>query len=76
MKKLGENYFSATKRIQIQHNKMNDKPEVAAEIDLYIKEQVNNRNDVQINRDKACQHNQQLHVVGYNFGVSSTSSST
>ena len=45
---------------------MADKPEVAAEMKLYIKEQVNNGNYVQINLDKTCQSNQQLHFSSYN----------
>ena len=76
LKKLGENHSGAIRRIQSLHNKMFNKSEIASEMDLYIKEQVDNENYVHINLDKACQDNHQLHFVGYNFIVSSTSSST
>ena len=74
--KLSENYYGATKRISTLHNKMCDKPDIAAEIDKYILEQVNNGNYVETNINEARKNNHQLHFVGYNFVVSSTSSST
>ena len=45
-------------------------------MDLYIKEQVDNRNYIQIDLTEACQENHQLHFMGFNFVVSSTSMST
>ena len=74
--KLGENFYRATKRISTLHNKMNDKPEIAAEMDRYILEQVNNGNYVEIDVNEARENNHQLQFVGYNFVVSATSSST
>ena len=73
--KLGENYYGATKRIATLHNKMNDKPEIAAKMDRYIREQVNNCKYVEININEARKNNR-LHFVGYNFVVPATSSST
>ena len=55
---------------------MFNKSEIASEMDLYIKEQVDNKNYVQIDLDEAHRDNHQLHFVGYNFIVLSTSSST
>ena len=55
---------------------MNDKPEIAAEMDRYILEQVNNGNYVEIDVNEARENNHQLQFVGYNFVVSATSSST
>ena len=72
---LGENYFSAFRRIKTLHNKISDKPEIAAEMDKYIQEQIDNENYVKINVEEARKTNQ-LHFVGYNFVVSATSSST
>ena len=42
---------------------MNDKPEIAAEMDRYILEQVNNGNYVEIDVTKARENNHQLHFV-------------
>ena len=42
--KLGKNYYGATKRILTLHNKICDNPDIEAEIDKYILEQVNNGN--------------------------------
>ena len=64
-----------TKKALLLHNKIFPKPDVASEKDQYIYEQVENGNYVEINRSGACL-NHQLHFVGYNFVVSSTSSST
>ena len=36
--KLGENYYGSTKRIHALHVKISDKPDVAKDIDGYIKE--------------------------------------
>ena len=55
---------------------MCDKPDIAAEMDKYILEQVNNGNYMEININKSRENNHQLHFVGYNFVVFSTSSST
>ena len=55
---------------------MSDKPDIAAEIDRYILEQVNNSDYVEINVNEARKNNHQLHFVRYNFVVSSISSST
>ena len=41
---LGENFYGATRRIKTLHNKISDKPEIAAEIDKYIQEQIDNGN--------------------------------
>ena len=72
---LGENFFGATKRIHALHARIADKPEIAAEMDKYINQQINNGNYIEINpEDHRDQH--QLHFVAYNFVVSSTSSST
>ncbi len=72
---LGENYFGATKRILALHVRIADKPEIAAEMDKYINQQINNGNYIEINpEDFRGQY--QLHFVAYNFVVSSTSSST
>ena len=73
--KLGENYYGATKRILTLHNKIYDKPEISAEIDKYMQEQIYNGNYIEI-KVKESRKNNQLHFVGYNFVVSSTSSST
>ena len=55
---------------------MCDKPDIAAEIDKYILEQVNNGNYVKTEINEARRNNHQFNSVGYNFVVSSTSSST
>ena len=55
---------------------MNNKPEMAAEMDRYILEQVNNGNYVEIDINEARKNNHKLHFVGYNFFVSATSSCT
>ena len=73
---LGENYFKATKRAATLHKKIYPKPEVAGEMDLYIKEQVDNDNYIPFDLKEACQEKHQLHIVGYNFLDSSTSMST
>ena len=57
------------------HTKMLDKPDIATKIDKYIQEQINNGNYDKIDIKEARKENQ-LHFVGYNFVVSSTSSST
>ena len=41
---LGENYYGATKRIKNLDSKMSNKPEVTANMDKHIMEQVNNKN--------------------------------
>ena len=43
---------------------MFNKSVIASELDLYIKEQVDNENYVQIDINKACRNNHQLHFVG------------
>ena len=58
MKKI--NYFGAKKRAATLHNKIYPKPEVAGEMDLYIKEQVDNKNYILIDLEKAHQENHQL----------------
>ena len=73
---LGENYFGATKRTTILHNKIHDKPEISTEIDKYMSEQINNGNYVKIASINEARKTNQLHFVGYNFVVSATSSST
>ena len=73
---LGENFFGATRRIQTLHNKIYPKPEVATEMDKYIQEQVYNKNYIEVDPYMARQEGHQVHFVGYNFVVSSTSSST
>ena len=72
---MGEDYYGAIKRTKTLHNKMLDKPDIATEIDKYIQEQINNGNYEKIDVEEARKENQ-LHFVGYNFVVSSTSSST
>ena len=72
---LGEHFFGTTQRIQTLH-KIYPKPEVATKMDKYIQEQVNNGNYIEIDTYVARQEGHQLHFVGYNFVVSSTSSST
>ena len=74
LKELGENYHGAIKRTKTLHAKMLDKPKIATEIDKYIQEQINNGNYEMINIEEA-RKKHQLHFVGYNFVVSSTSSS-
>ena len=49
---------------------------IAAEIDNYMWEQVNNGNYIEVDIHAARQEGHQLHFVGYNCVVSSTSSST
>ena len=73
---LGENYYGATKRAATLPNKIYPNPEVAGEMDLNIKEQVDNENYIPIVLKEALQENHQLHFVGYNYVVSSTSTST
>ena len=76
LENLGENYFVATWRIQTLHSKVYTQPMIAAEIDNYMREQVNNGNYIEVDIHAARQEGHQLHFVGYNFVVSSTSSST
>ena len=76
LSKLGENHYEATKRIITLHNKIADKPEMAADIDKYILEQVTKRNYVEIDIQEAWKNKHQLHFVGYNFVVSATTSFT
>ena len=45
-------------------------------MDKYIQEQVYNENYIEVNPYMARQEGHQVHFVGYNFVVSSTSSST
>ena len=45
-------------------------------MDQYIHEQVENGNYVEINPSEVLLNNHQLHFVGYNYVVSSNSSST
>ena len=52
---LGENLFGVTKRVTTLHNKIYLKQEIAEEMDLYIKEQVDNENYISINITEACQ---------------------
>ena len=73
--KLGENFYRATKRASVLHNKIFPKPDIASGMDQYIYEQVDKGNYVEINPSEACL-NHQLHFVGYNFVVSSTSFSS
>ena len=72
----GEYYYGATKRVAVLHNKIVSKPEATTETDLYINEQVENKNYMKINPEEARLNNHQLHFVGYNLVVSSTSSFT
>ena len=76
MANLGENLFGVTKRVTTLHNKIYLKQEIAEEMDLYINEQVNNKNYIPIDITEARQENHQLHFVSCNFVVSSTSTST
>ena len=72
---FGENFFGSTRRAQTFHDKIYPKPEVALEMDKYIKEQVDNTNYIQTNPYVERQEGHQLHFVCYNFVVLSTSSS-
>ena len=45
---LGENFFGVTKRVSTLQNKIYPNNEIAAEMDLYIKEQVDNENYIPI----------------------------
>ena len=74
--KLDENFYGATRRVTVLHNKIFVKSDVATGMDQYIHEQVENGNYVEIDPSEACLNNHQLCFVGYNFVVSSTSSST
>ena len=76
LENLGENYFGATRRTQTLHYKVYTQPMVAEEIDNYIWDQVNNDNYIKVDIHAARQEGHQLHFVGYNFVVSSTSYST
>ena len=73
---LGENYFGAIRRTQTLHSKVYTQPMVAAEIDDYVEEQVDVDNYIKVDIHTAKQEGHQLHFVGYNFVVSSTSLST
>ena len=55
------------------NNKIFSKPDVAAGMDQHIHKQVENGNYVEIDPSAARLNNHQLHFVGYNFMVSSTS---
>ena len=48
LENLGENYFGATRRTQTLHSKVYTQPMVAAEIDDYIWDQVNNDNYIKV----------------------------
>ena len=48
LENLGENYFGATRRTQTLHSKVYTQPMVAAEMDNYIREQVNNNNYIEV----------------------------
>ena len=61
---LGENYFGANRRTQTLHSKVHTQPMVAAEIDGYIWEQVNNNNYIEVDIHAARQEGHQLHFVG------------
>ena len=74
--KPSENQYGTTKRIMSLHNKMADKPEIAADMDKYIQEQVINRNYVEIDILEVRKNNHQLHFVRYSFIVSATRAST
>jgi len=76
LKNLGDNYFGAIRRTMLLHSTVYKQPAVAAEIDEYMEEQVNVDNYIPVDIDKARQEGHQLHFVGYNFVVSSTSLST
>ena len=73
--KLSENYYGSTKRTRALHVKISNKPNVAKEVDGYIKELVDSSNYIPIDVDKA-RKKFKLHFVGYNFIFSATSSST
>ena len=70
LKKLGENHSGAIRRIQSLHNKSPTSQRSP------LKWTSTSRGYVQINLDEARQNNHQMHFVGYNFIVLSTSSST
>ena len=59
-----KNYYKATKRVTVLHNKIVSKPEVATEMDLYINEKVVKKNSVKFNPKEARLNNHQLHFVG------------
>ena len=48
LSKLGEHHYGATKRILTLHKKIDDRSEIAADINKFILEQVTNRNYVEI----------------------------
>ena len=64
------------KKTSALHIKIYPKSDVASGMDQYIHELVENNNYVEINPSEARLNNHQLHFVGYNYVVSSTSSST
>ena len=72
---MGENYYEAIKRTKALHAKMSDKPKISTKVDKYIQEQIDNGNYEIIDIEEA-RKKHQLHFVGYNFVVSTTSSST
>ena len=76
LSQLGENLYGATKRIFTLHNKIYSKQEIAAGMDQYIFCEVENGNYVETNLSKARNNGHQLHFVGYNYVVFSTSTST
>ena len=55
---LGENYYGATKRIHALHNKISNKPEITAEMDKYIQQQIDNDNYMEINPEDQRKHHQ------------------
>ena len=69
---LSENLYGATKRISTLHPKIYSKQEITAGVDQFIFDEVENGNYVEINLSKAYQ----LLFLGYNYVVSSTSTST
>ena len=73
---LGENLYGATKRISTLHTKIYSKQKIAAGVDQFIFGKVENENYVEINLSEARNSGHQLHFVGYNYVVSSTSTST
>ena len=52
--KLGENFYGTIKRASVLHIKIFPKPDVASGMDQYIHEQVENRNNIEINPSEDC----------------------
>ena len=71
-----KNLYRAMKRVTVLHKKIISKPEIASEMDQYIREKVENKNYIEINLHEAHLNKFQLYLVSYNFVVSSKSSST